>query len=119
MAPDHRTAAKEWFSKADTDEKSMRILMDKDGPKETICFLAQQWAEKYLKGFLVLNRRSFRFVHDLPYLINLCAQLIRTEGINSVLSFFLADKFRRFLFQSCGARPSTNSGRVSKNILFF
>ena len=45
MTPDHRAAAKEWFSKADTDEKSMRILMGGGGPDETICFLAEQWVE--------------------------------------------------------------------------
>ena len=74
MAPDYKAAAKDWFAKADTDEKSMRILLESKGPKETICFLAEQWVEKYLKGFLTLHRKKFRFVHDLPYLVDLCAE---------------------------------------------
>ena len=75
MSPDHRAAAKERFLKADTDEKSMRILMDRGGPKETICFLAERWVEKYLEGFLVFHNKKFRYVHDLPYLIGLCAEI--------------------------------------------
>ena len=67
MAPDYRAAAKEWLSKADIDEKSMLILIKDDGPKETICVLAEQWAEKYLKAFLTFHQKKFRFVHDLPY----------------------------------------------------
>lgn len=75
MAPDYKAGAKEWFAKADIDEKSMRILQGSDGPKETVCFLAEQWVEKYLKGFLTLHQKKFRFVHDLPYLIGICAEI--------------------------------------------
>ncbi|MBI2915933.1 MAG: HEPN domain-containing protein, partial [Elusimicrobia bacterium] len=45
------------------------------GPKDTICFLAEQWVEKYLKGFLTFHRKKFRFIHDLPYLIDLCTEI--------------------------------------------
>ena len=37
------------------------------------CFHAQQCAEKYLKGYLVAHGVTFRFGHDLGYLIGLCA----------------------------------------------
>lgn len=47
MAPNYTAAAQEWFDKANADEKSMRILLQNNGPKETICFLAEQWVEKY------------------------------------------------------------------------
>ena len=75
MTPDYKAAAKEWSAKADTDEKSMRILLANRGPNETICILAEQWVEKYLKGFLTLHKKTFRFVHNLPYLIDLCAEI--------------------------------------------
>ena len=75
MAPDYRAAAKEWLAKADIDEKSMRILIKDNGPKETVCVLAEQWVEKYLKGFLTHHQKKFQFVHDLPYLIGLSAEI--------------------------------------------
>ena len=53
----------------------MRILLNSGGPKETICFLAEQWVEKYLKGFLTLHNKKFRFVHDLPYLVDQCSEI--------------------------------------------
>ena len=39
------------------------------------CYHAQQCAEKYLKGYLVAHNVLFRLVHDLDYLIQLCAPL--------------------------------------------
>jgi HEPN domain-containing protein len=64
--------AREWFAKADTDLTSAKLLADIPGPPETICFLAQQGAEKYLKGYLTWRRVPFRKVHDLLEILNAC-----------------------------------------------
>lgn len=53
--------AGEWFARADIDITSARLLAGISGPPETICFLSQQGAEKYLKGFLVGRNVIFRF----------------------------------------------------------
>ncbi|MFH1927731.1 MAG: HEPN domain-containing protein [Chloroflexota bacterium] len=42
------------------------------GPPETRCFLAQQGAEKYLKGYLSWHGVPFRKVHDLLEILNAC-----------------------------------------------
>jgi len=56
----------EWFKKAEEDELSIRALLDEGGgAPSTICFLAQQMAEKYLKGLLVFYVQTFRKIHDL------------------------------------------------------
>lgn len=56
----------EWFEKAEMDEVSAKALLaNQEGHPNTICFLAQQMTEKYLKGFLVFHESSFRKVHDL------------------------------------------------------
>lgn len=55
----------EWFEKAKDDELSIQALIKEEGPPSTICFLAQQIAEKYLKGLLVLHDKDFPKVHDL------------------------------------------------------
>ena len=58
--------AQEWFSKADEDEKSiLAILHHREGSSSTVCFLAQQMTEKYLKGLLIFNHVAPLKVHDL------------------------------------------------------
>ncbi len=65
-----------WFAKADADLELARRALGPDRPlSDMACFHAQQCAEKYLKGYLVAHDIPFRFVHELGYLINLCADL--------------------------------------------
>lgn len=55
----------EWFKKGDEDEFSIQKLLEAKGHPNTICFLSQQLAEKYLKGLLVFHNIPFQKVHDL------------------------------------------------------
>ena len=65
-----------WFAKADDDLETARRVLGPERPMPAIaCYHAQQCAEKYLKGYLVAHGVPFRFVHELGYLIQLCAQL--------------------------------------------
>ncbi len=62
-----------WFEKANQDlEMARRALAPKQPLPEMACYHAQQCAEKYLKGYLIAHSVSFRFVHDLIYLTQLC-----------------------------------------------
>ncbi|MEK7528677.1 MAG: HEPN domain-containing protein [Patescibacteria group bacterium] len=61
----HNEIYKAWFLKAEEDELSARAILDELGHPSTVCFLSQQIAEKYLKGFLVFHSRNFQKVHDL------------------------------------------------------
>lgn len=63
--PDNIGAYQEWFAKANEDEKSIQAILKERASPSTVCFLAQQMAEKYLKGLLVLHGKAFRKVHDL------------------------------------------------------
>ncbi|MDE2990212.1 MAG: HEPN domain-containing protein [Chloroflexota bacterium] len=70
-----------WFDKAAEDLEIARRALGPDRPfPAAACFHAQQCAEKYLKGYLVAHDVPFRFVHDLGYLIGLCA------GVNPALA---------------------------------
>jgi HEPN domain-containing protein len=53
-----------WFRKALEDELSTKAVLDNGAPS-TGCFLAQQMAEKYLKGLMVYLDQDFPKVHDL------------------------------------------------------
>ena len=55
----------EWFKRADEDELSINAILSEKGAPSTVCFLSQQMAEKYLKGFLVFFNKPFAKVHDL------------------------------------------------------
>jgi HEPN domain-containing protein len=72
MNENRSSGAYAWFTKAETDFESARLLVSLSGPPETICFLAQQGAEKYLKGYLVWHNVTFRKVHDMLEILNNC-----------------------------------------------
>lgn len=72
----NKKLGREWFQKGENDLKSAQIILkENDGPPATVCFLSQQVAEKYLKGFLVYNGKSFRKVHDLLEIISECEEI--------------------------------------------
>jgi HEPN domain-containing protein len=75
--------AKEWFSRAHDNELSIKDILDsRDGAPSTVCFLSQQLAEKYLKGYLVYKGREFLKIHQLERLIEMCADI--DKGFNDL-----------------------------------
>lgn len=60
-----------WLKKAEEDELSLGPVL-REGAPSTACFLAQQMAEKLLKGLIVFNKKEFPKTHDLSILMNLC-----------------------------------------------
>ena len=68
----HRKA-KEWLRKGDSGLRSAEILIKEEHPPtDTACFHCQQAVEKYLKGYLTLQKIDFFKSHDLDYLLKLC-----------------------------------------------
>ena len=63
----------EWVKKAEGDIISARREMaaGADAILDTVCFHAQQCAEKYLKAMLVEAGHFFRKIHDLEALLDL------------------------------------------------
>lgn len=63
-----------WFRKAEHDLLSVaNNLAAAETPWDAVCFIAQQAAEKYLKGFIVLRGGVPPKTHDLVALLSLCA----------------------------------------------
>lgn len=64
--------AAEWFERGRHDIEMAQLLFNEKGYTDTIAFLIQQGAEKYLKGFLVFHGRridkAYR-THDLGFLL--------------------------------------------------
>lgn len=60
---------KEWFDKGANDLNDAEFLFQHNRSFETIAFLIQQAAEKYLKGFLIAKGKELVKIHDLVKLL--------------------------------------------------
>ncbi|MDI6751979.1 MAG: HEPN domain-containing protein [bacterium] len=64
-----------WIKKAESDITNLTTMMESGKSLDTICFHAQQAAEKYLKAFLCFNGVLFPKTHDIEELLDLCATI--------------------------------------------
>ncbi len=73
--------AKEWIAKAENDLKNAThtLKLGADCPTDTVCFHAQQCAEKYLKAFLVVLEIVFPKTHDIETLVDLMPKHARVS----------------------------------------
>lgn len=79
---DNSIRAQEWQRLGEMDLSSARHLLTmKPFPLEIICYLCQQSAEKYLKGYLVLHGQNPPKIHDLNELRKLCFKFSRTFNV--------------------------------------
>ena len=72
----HQKLAQEWFEIGENEFKFAKSSFEElDAFYPQICFQFQQSVEKYLKGFLIYNKKTFPKIHDLTQLIKLCAKI--------------------------------------------
>ena len=69
--PETSSSGRQWVEKAEHDliNAEYTLTLEKNCPLDTVCFHAQQCAEKYLKAFLVQKSISFPKTHDLRVLM--------------------------------------------------
>ena len=75
MKENNKKLAREWFEKAKDDERAIENLLKEKGPFSIICFLCQQMAEKYLKGYLVFKGKAIKKIHDSGEILERCRQI--------------------------------------------
>ena len=79
MNEDKINTVKAWFKKAENDLRTAEYTMTMDEPPyDTICFHAQQCAEKYMKGFLIFHEIDFPKTHSIEDLVLLCKDIAPT-----------------------------------------
>lgn len=62
---------RDWVAKAQHDLTSARIILAaEEGPTDTVCFHAQQAAEKILKALLIVRSIPFSRTHDIDILLD-------------------------------------------------
>jgi len=71
----NKLLAQEWFKVAEDDLAYAKVGLKEDRFFSLIAFHAQQSAEKYLKGFLVIHNIKPPRYHDLVHLIKLCQKI--------------------------------------------
>jgi len=65
-----RLAIERWLVKANNDLRTAQTMITvEDPPTDTVCFHAQQCAEKALKAFLVFQDVHVERTHSLPRLV--------------------------------------------------
>ena len=69
--PEVLEAARQWVTKAEEDLTNAvhTLSLQEDCPFATVCFHAQQTAEKHLKALLTLHSVPFPKTHDLTELL--------------------------------------------------
>jgi HEPN domain-containing protein len=77
MKDDKLEVVRSWFKKAENDLINAENTIKMENPPcDTICFHAQQCAEKYIKGFLTFNEIYFPKIHSIEDLVDLCKQIV-------------------------------------------
>ena len=76
--PELISLVRQWVEKAEEDLRTAEhtLILEDDCPYGTVCFHAQQCAEKYLKALLVLHSVLFPKIHDLLELLPLVPKTI-------------------------------------------
>jgi HEPN domain-containing protein len=64
MKNDHEKLAQNWFTIAEDDLQSARVLIE-DRIYRNACFHCQQAVEKYMKGLMVARGIKYPKIHDL------------------------------------------------------
>jgi len=77
MKSDKINAVNAWLKKAENDLRTAEYIMTMDDPPyDTVCFHAQQCAEKYIKGFLTFHEIDFPKTHSIEDLVLLCEDIV-------------------------------------------
>lgn len=91
-------AARGWIRTAQGDLRNVALVLPADDcPYETVCFHAQQAAEKYLKAALTFLAIPFPKVHDLDELLDLlpadAAVSVGRDGLPELSQLAVAPRY--------------------------
>jgi HEPN domain-containing protein len=103
-----------WIQKADADLLCIRNNLNAACiPWDTVCFHAQQAAEKLLKAFLVARGRRAARTHDLLLLLGECVAIESTLGMLYPACRLLNPYSVAFRYPGTGPEPSEPDGRAA------
>ena len=98
--PSSAAWVQQWVAKAENDLKNAEhtLRMDpQDCPYDTVCYHAQQCAEKYLKAFLVSLNADFPKIHDIGELLALLPiphnQMVSVEEAEKLSDYATSSRY--------------------------
>ncbi|GBC92852.1 hypothetical protein HRbin15_01329 [bacterium HR15] len=93
-------AVRLWVQKAEDDLQAGKLLMQTENPITWIvCFHMQQCVEKYLKAFLIFHGREQPRTHNIPALVNLCAEIdpsfgqLKSRGVRELTRYAIIFRY--------------------------
>jgi len=124
MNENNRKLANEWFEKAKDDERAIKNLLKERGPFSIICFLSQQMAEKYLKGYLVFQKKPVKKVHDLVEILEICRTIDKNfEKLSSFCSFlnryYITSRYPGDFFEGISEKEAKEAYQKAQEIKQF
>lgn len=99
VPPEILSLVRQWVEKAEEDLRTAEhtLTLEEDCPYGTVCFHAQQCAEKYLKALLTLHAVPFPKIHDLLELLPLVPKAlalgIQTSDVAEVNRFAIEGRY--------------------------
>lgn len=115
-------SAKEWFEKGEHDAKAAEILFNAKHFPDTICFLNHQAIEKYLKGFLVYNNKTFRKTHNLEELIKSCSDINRDfldflDPCIKITAYYIETRYPIYFSNDIKKKDAKESLETAKDLI--
>ena len=106
---------KSWIAHAEDDFESAKTLIRRKKPLlYSVCFHAQQCAEKYMKALLILRDESFPKTHDLNTLDELCIKAGIIIGIDKLALQLLSNYAVTIRYP--GDEPSIKDAKIAIEI---
>jgi HEPN domain-containing protein len=122
MKGDKIGVVRAWFKKAENDlttaEHTMKL---KHPPCDTVCFHAQQCAEKYLKGFLTFHEIDFPKTHSLEDLVSLCRDVAppiesELEDIETLSSYGVEVRYPDEIYYDIPKEDAVEAINIAKRV---
>lgn len=116
--------AQEWFKIGEEEFKFGKSALEEfQAFYPQVCFQFQQAVEKYLKGFLVFQKKDFPKIHDLVELIKLCAKLDKDflkflEKTSILTQYYLISRYP-IEYRPAGKKEAREAFEIAKEIINF
>lgn len=122
MKSDKIEVVKAWFKKAENDLiNAENTIKMESPPADTICFHAQQCAEKYLKGFLAFYEIEFPKTHSLEDLVLLCKKVVPSieselENIETLSSYGVEVRYPDEIYYDIPKEDALEATDIAKRV---
>ena len=120
----NKKLAQEWFDIGNNElEFAKAGFKEFDAFYPQICFLCQQSTEKYLKGFLVLNKGEFPKMHDISELAKLCMKFDKNflellEKTDILGQYYLTSRYP-LQYPPAGKEQAEEAVKIATDIINF